>query len=364
MPSSRIKLDLTLRKPLTAQLAEVLRRKIVRCEWKTGDVLPGIHELAAMCGTSERVPRAALAQLASEGWVCPRRGVGSVVADHFGSLLEEGRVLMYVRGTGKSYYFANMSAIVESAIKAAGYSVTIMSVGERSEGKAIDRFAELLRERWSIVLFIGSNSPARMLLPDSGVPYVLIGDGSAMSRSESAGCIGRIDVRSDKALPDFIHTCVERNVKSAVQFTYAEGAFDATALLENAGVSVKTVNVPRRSVLDEVVTGGMKAMQRVLSAHVGKRTLPDLFFFTDDYLARGALLAMAAAGVRSPGDVFVATLANKGLGPVWTSPLSRLEVDSTAHGRIVAKTVKEFLKSGAFPPDLVLGTTWIRGETF
>ena len=363
MLSSRIKLDLTLRKPLTVQLAEVLRRKIVRCEWKTGDVLPGIHELAAMCGTSERVPRAALAQLAAEGWVCPRRGVGSVVADHFGSLLEEGRVLIYVH-RGRSYYFANMTAAIESAVKSAGYGVTVVRGDEKAEGKVVDRFAELLRERWSMVLFIGSNSPVRRLLSDSGLPYILVGDGSPMPCRDSAGCVGCVEIRADRALPDFVRTCMARCVKRVVQFIYAGGAFDATALLERAGVSVKTVNVPHRGNLEEIVSGGMKAMQRVLSAHGGKCTLPDLFFFTDDYLARGALLAMAAAGVRSPGDVFVATLANKGLGPVWTSPLSRLEVNSVALGRSVAKAVVGFLKSGSLPQNICLGTTWVRGETF
>jgi hypothetical protein len=39
-------------------------------------------------------------------------------------------------------------------------------------------------------------------------------------------------------------------------------------------------------------------------------------------------------------------------------------MDPVAHGREVARVVVGHLKSGAFPPSLVLGSVWKNGATF
>ena len=53
-------------------MADALRKMLMRGAWKTGDVLPCIHELAVAFGTSEKVPRKALKTLEKEGWTMPR----------------------------------------------------------------------------------------------------------------------------------------------------------------------------------------------------------------------------------------------------------------------------------------------------
>ena len=127
------------------------------------------------------------------------------------------------------------------------------------------------------------------------------------------------------------------------------------------GVAVDSVNIPRKSSPQEVSMAALSEMRRRIA---GRKRLPDLFLFTDDYLAQGALVALAVAGVRIPEDVAVVTHANKGLGPVWVKPLSRLEMDPGAHGRAVSEAVVGYLKTGMFPPDLELGSVWKTGETF
>ena len=62
-------LDRTCEGTLAEQLAERLRRCIANGVWKPGSVLPGIRELAKLCGTSTRVPKAAIAMLADENHV-------------------------------------------------------------------------------------------------------------------------------------------------------------------------------------------------------------------------------------------------------------------------------------------------------
>ena len=104
-------------------------------------------------------------------------------------------------------------------------------------------------------------------------------------------------------------------------------------------------------------------MSTGIESHLGM-LLSDGALFTDDYVAQGALLALALAGVRVPEDVAVVSHSNKGLGPVWANPLTRLEMDPITHGREVAKVVVGHLKSGAFPPSLVLGSVWKNGATF
>ena len=95
-----IALNPEIKKPLTVQLADALRNGIINGVWEAGDVLPCIHELAAQCRTSEKVPRKALSILANDGWIEPKRGVGSVVIERANQPHMNGRVLIYVRETG------------------------------------------------------------------------------------------------------------------------------------------------------------------------------------------------------------------------------------------------------------------------
>ena len=97
---------------------------------------------------------------------------------------------------------------------------------------------------------------------------------------------------------------------------------------------------------------------------IAKNKLPDLFLFADDYLAQGALIALAVTGVRIPEDVAVVTHANKGLGPVWVKPLSRMEMDPLDHARKIADAISVYLKTGIFPSGIELGSVWKKGDTF
>lgn len=362
----KIVLDVLDNAPLTMQLVTALKRAIVKGVWKVGDVLPGIHDLAAECNTSERVPRDALVQMAAEGWVRPQRGVGSIVVDRGESMREVGRVLMYVRDTGWSYYSAKLVSTMTTQLRTAGYSIATVPAGNRLEAPACRRLEPVLKERWSLVLLMGAGAVARQMVSESGWPFALLGDGAPLPSCTAPGCIGRIEMRNGNALPDFIRECVRRNVRRVVQFMYAEGGFDVTPMLTKTGVAVETLRIARRNMPEEVSQGALHAMRQLLKRKMGGKpvALPDVFLFTDDYVAQGALLALSAAGVRIPADVKVVTLANRGLGPVWTDPLTRLEVDPVAHGRVTAKTVIGYLKTGLFPSGIVLGSVWKPGATF
>lgn len=353
-------LDPHSRVPFHMQLVKVLKDEIACGVWKAGDVLPSIKELAECCHTSEKVPRKALELLAEEGWTMPRRGVGSVLVDRGIDNRIRGRILVYSRGTGYSYYSAEFMSILDSRLLMSGYKMFVVNAGKRSELAACRAFKNLLKEKWSLVIMRGGCSMALKLVVDSGRPFAFLGDGAPMPQFTAPTCIARVETNGGKALPDFIRECVRRGTMRVVQFKYAEGAFDVTTMLTHAGVEVETVCIGRKATQEEVSLSALSAMRRFAA----KRPLPDLFLFTDDYLAQGALIALAAAGVHIPEDVSVVTLSNKGHGPIWVKPLSRLEMDADAHAAMFSDAVLAYLDTGRFPHGLELGSVWKRGETF
>ena len=346
--------------PFYMQLAKILKDDIAHGVWKPNDVLPSIKELAERYNTSEKVPRKALAILAEEGWTVPRRSVGSILVDRGIDNMLRGRVLVYSRGTGYSYYCAAFMSILDARLLASGYKTFIVNSDSRSERNACSAFKALLKEKWGLVVLRGGGARALRLVADSSRPFVLIGDGAPMPRITAPNCVARVETNGGKALPDFLRECVRRGIRRVVQFKYAEGTFDVTERLTHAGIHVETVGVGRKSSPEEVSAAALSKMRRL----VAKRPLPDVFVFTDDYLAQGALIALSDSDIRIPEDVAVVTLSNKGHGPVWGKPLSRLEMDASVHACMLSDAVIAYFRTGQFPSGLELGSVWKRGETF
>ena len=104
----------------------------------------------------------------------------------------------------------------------------------------------------------------------------------------------------------------------------------------------------------------------IVDGWFGRRNfrLPDVVFFTDDYVAQGGLMALLRHGVRIPEDVRIVTWANRDLGPVFVKPFTRMEFDCVAVGETMARCVLEHLRTGTFPSGVTVGPTYMRGETF
>ena len=355
-----IALNPEIKKPLAMQLADVLRSGVVHGAWKVGDVLPGIHELAAQCRVSEKVPRKALAILADEGWIDPKRGVGSVVIERGCVPHMNGRILIYVRETGCSYYFSRLLVVLESRLHSKGYGVSVIRVGECNEKYACLKLKKMLKEQWTFILLIGTNTEGCRVIAESGCPFVLVGDGRPLPKCSDSSLLAKIEIISRKALPEFMREFAHRNIRRVTQFKYAEGAFDVTDTFRCSEVRVDNINISRKPSPEKVSLASLCEMQRFIV----KNKLPDLFLFTDDYLAQGALMALAIAGVRIPEDVAVVTHANKGLGPVWEKPLSRMEMDPQDHANKIADAVSEYFRTGVFPSGIELGSVWKKGDTF
>ncbi len=128
------------------------------------------------------------------------------------------------------------------------------------------------------------------------------------------------------------------------------------------GVGCETVRIPRCRSQFDMYSRAYSAMTALLRRLVGR--LPDVLLFTDDHLAQGAVLALMEHGVRVPEDVRVVTHSNRGLGPFWTKPFTRLEMDPVAHGAKIADAILAYLRTRRLPAGIVLGSEWTSGETF
>ena len=95
----------------------------------------------------------------------------------------------------------------------------------------------------------------------------------------------------------------------------------------------------------------MKTFDKMLSA--GRSRLPDAFFFLDDGIAAGAILALGRHGIEAPRDVRIVTFSNKGLGPVYFRQLARFENDPERNAVNVARYIVARLNGRSpRPPDL------------
>lgn len=357
-------LDRSRRGGLVAQLSDALRRAIETGYYRPGDVLPPVRDLAELLGVSKGMAERAIAVIREEGRISPRPHVGSVVCAHDRPLWK-GHVLSVV-SPGLGNPFDNTAhAALRDTLTAAGYLVTSATVPE-SRPAHFDDFALLdtmMRQQVDLVVQLHDMPNVARWLSKRGIPFArLTADPSPLLRN----CVGAVLRRNDLAHPDFAAHCREAGIKQAMQVRVWHG-IDISGALGEAGIPVATWRVPRRpdgSVHTAMTLSnwGMEAFTRRL-AEKGRSWLPDLLFFDDDYLATGALMALANGGVRMPEDVRVASWANREYGPVSAKPLARMEMDNMAAGATLAKCVLEYLSTGKFPQGVVVGPKYFRGET-
>ncbi len=353
----KINLDVFGKTPFSRQIAAALKDAILRNVWRTGEVLPSINELAASANVGVKAPRRALEILAEEGWVVPLRGIGSVVADRGLDAKDRGRILAIGSRTCYSYYASAFMDTLGRCVLAHGYRPTFLNNVALNGSVDMKRLKMAMEEKWELVILVGGTDRVRQIVADANRRFVLVGDGAPLPRFSAPSCVGRIEVKCGKAVPDFVRECARGGVRSVVQFIYDAGSFDASEMLATAGVATESVRIEEMTSLDGVSLATLAKMRGFLA----EKRLPDLFLFTDDHVAQGGLLALALAGIEIPRDVRVVTQSNKGFGPVWPKKLTRLEMDPVAHAREASNAIVSYLESGSFPSGLELGSVWMPG---
>ena len=153
-----------------------------------------------------------------------------------------------------------------------------------------------------------------------------------------------------------------------LQVVASKYAMDAVPALRKAGIAASEWQVPAVTFPmqpgPEVARLTAAAFEERLAAQ-GRAWLPEVLFFTDDFVAMGAMSVLSDAGVRTPRDVGVVTWANRdcGCGPVFAHEPTRMEGVAGDDGRCLACAVLDYLKSGRFTPVEIV-PMYIRGGTF
>lgn len=356
---------------LVDQTVVGLRRAILDGRYAANEVLPTQEEMAAALGVSVRVTREALAALAEDGLVCARGRRGTVVLP-LGRRKWKGRIVYVHSPYVGSYFFSRFGETLSGELMSAGWLFTTVvlplpddvpgSAPPRASRAQIDAFIAAQCYDADLLLVQGCLDYAAADIDACGVPWIAL-----MSRAEAcdgfANCKGVAPAARLRSTSEFAAHCRRAGVKSVVGMNLRPQP-DLEAAMKRSGVCYESwiVEPYDRNVLDSYP---QSAMQAVMDRYrKSPRNLPDVLVFTDDYLARGGLTALLSLGIRVPEDVRVATFANKGYAPTFPISLACFQADPVGWGETAARSVLAYLRDGAIPNDLVVGTEYICGESF
>jgi len=345
---------------LVEQVCDGLRQAIVSGFYKVGEALPSSYELVDMLGVSRIITKAALAKLAEEGLVVSRPRIGSVVRDRSAKLWR-GHVVFVCPEGDENYAQTVIAGALRNRLAEAGYLFSQVCLPQtKPDCYDFTRLDLALAQSVDFIVAMFARPRILARLARQKVPYAVFGEFCKTPPS----AVGGTWLNFNLAMPDFADACRASGAKEVVELYCWQTMGDAEEELRRVGVRVRKVQV-KVDASDGPLVGvrraGMNALSKMLAK--GRPARGTVFFTTDDYLASGALAAISYAGLKAPEDIRFATFANRRLGPVYPRELSRMEFDAHRAGEVLSEAVLEYLKTGAYPSNSVVGPVWIDGET-
>lgn len=347
---------------LFAQVSDGLREAIVSGYYAPGDVLPTSRELARLLGVSMIVAAPALKRLADEGLVEARPRRGTIVRDR-NAKQWLGRVLFVYADHDVGFFQTILAEELCERLTEAGWLFSRIAVHARGGSSGRPDFALLdaaLASSVDLAIVLFDKPAICRHLAAKGVPYAAV----SQRKSLPEGSVGLTHFDSNAAMPEFAASCRAAGIRKVVQIGYSKNMCDAAPLLRDAGIAVTTDKLSiaySRGDFAVIENAGRLAAARLIKR--GALDRDTLLFCTDDYLARGAITAMFAAGLKAPEDMRFATWSNCRLGPVYLRELSRMEMNPITSGKIVADAALQFLRAGRYPKGTAITPEWIAGET-
>lgn len=365
---ARIPFTLDGKRSPTQQMVDGVKSAIAARHWKPGDTLPTAAEFKDTLGTGGYVPRTALRQLADEGVIILKKHVGAVVAPQKPPVQRLGRVAFISSGRRESYYENVHAFALQDIFEQAGWDLVHIMTPRADDGKAdtpvLSTLQRQLRQGIDFAICFTESRAVAAELDKRHVRYIYEG-GSGREFPNAIATIN-LEIESQdciEQLASFWHQSRIRNVL-VVDFDHVMPR-NVLAAFAKHGMSLRrlVVNHPRDgNYLRDIQHASLNAVANEFASEKRRSNPPDAVFFYDDYLAAGGLTALAAAGIHIPENMRVATLANKGLGPVWFKPLTRLEYDPVGNARLIGDFVLKLLSGkNAKPPCLTL--RFIQGAT-
>lgn len=317
---------------LVEQAVAGMKSAIVSEFYQIGDRVLSLSEFARRYGTSLKVPRMAYAQLVSGGWLKARHGVGFIAASP-DVRVWKGRVLYVQYGMGFSQ--SVLSVNMQRMLVEAGYRVISVALSDASR-QSLESLEAALEDKFDIVFAICPRAEFEALLEKSGMPYVVTHGGFVAPEKPGPNCRGVI-VDGGTVLRDMVAAVRKAGVRTAACVdACGRSVYDCIAeALKGVGIDVEQWRTPIvTSFPDGQADGFRRGAERYFAERLNSgASLPELLVFIDDYIAEGALYAMARAGVEVPNDVKVITLYNKGFGLTCPLDFTRMEVDFEATAR-------------------------------
>ena len=351
------KLNPSAKASYTEQLADAIRDAIRKGRYQAGERLPSWDEMAAALGVSRRIPRDAMKILAREGCVISRPRIGTVVGRVAERRTWKAPVL-YVRYEVDAVSYCSCACldVFRRRLLEEGYPTMPLEIPRKKQGgfdftviEGIKSFGRSL---------VVNNCFHREICEWCGGLGVSVVDANGMSVGEY-----------ETALGDFLSHCRRKGIRRIMEVTFASPAsVRLPSSFARAGIKVEGWMIPPLAGsprLESIRNAAQRAFAQRFRQE-GRRWLPDLFFFVDDYLAAGAFLALSATGVRIPEDVKVVTLANEGNVPVWNGSCATLLMRQSVRGERLAAAAIERLTGRAVrrPEAAVPLVEYVPGDTF
>jgi DNA-binding LacI/PurR family transcriptional regulator len=339
---------------LIKQLVDGFRNAIEIGIYRPGDRLPPFREVARESGACMIVVREAFKRLAAEGLVNPRRGVGSIVLESDVKFWR-GHIVIASLEVRENHLISAMTGALRQALMKAGYLVSFVPFGSESNNYDFTHLETVLRN--SVTMVVATSIPSKLesLLVRHKVPFIAFGQSD-----RAKGCV-QLDCSS--AVAAFVNHCRKAKVKKVIEVTVGSTNAQVSDKLRDEGIACEKWAIVRKGGIEEIVRGTLKAFYDRIEKS-GRKWLPDVIYFNDNFASQNALLAMLESGLDIPGDVGFVTWSNAGEGPFWRKPLTRIEIDPFETGRVFAKYVLDYLNGKKIKGNAKISPRYIPGETF
>ena len=353
-------------KSLTKQICDGYRSAIAEGRLKGGDRFPTCREICDEFGVSMIVSAAVVRQLGREGLIRSRPHSGSFVVPKESTAWRDTVLFVNSGGTFSAYAGVLSAALRENLVRS-GFLFESIEMPSRFIGKAdVARLSATLAKRPKLAVLLHARPEVIAAVEKSDVDYVVLDDGAKSFKGKrSTLCRGTISTDYGKAISALVAHCLEAGVKRVLEVGFEKDYASASAALKRAGIGVtvkKVRETPEFAYYGNVQRAGLAVAEKLIAK--GKEDLPDLVYFTDDYIASGALISFAHHGVRFPDDVRFVSLATKGFEPIWWQDVTRIEWDWFAQGENIARLIKDLLESRIDRIDTTISPEYVAADTF
>lgn len=351
-----------MKRRISDEIAEALRRDIECGRWKAGERLPSVDELRKRFSAGEYAVRTALKKLRGEGAILLRQNLGAVASGKFVRKWK-GRVLFIDESALGSYFTCMVERCLARRFALAGWDFAAVSVAAGQVG-GLDTLMAYLERGVTFAVGIFASRQTVDAVDAAGVPYVALSF-NLDDKFPSAVAVLIPDARD--AYAKMIDAMTGRGVKYVVEFDHERKMNrEFKAMMVKAGLDVRRVLCQWKGggpqSLADVKWCGYRAVAQFFGSERNRRNLPDAILFDDDYLAFGGMTAIFEAGFCIPVDVKVVSYSNRGDEPIAGIPLARIENDPVAYADKVADYVLCVLGGGcAEPPKIPL--RFVPGES-